>query len=760
MEEKKLKTQSETQSRLSIVFAVFVLMAIAIIIRLVCIQFLSNGVKDNSEKMEKNIITRNTLYAHRGSILSSDGRPLATSIFRYGIYLDIASEACDSLELFKREADSLSKCLASYFRDKGEGKPASYYYDKLLSKYSERIEKELIGSDTVRAPRSKFGKIWDKLTGYDGHLREGDRIVPKYKIKRKHTRIHLFRDVDINEWDDISKFPLFNQSLGQITVKEQHDTREHPQGGLALRTIGRLEAESPYGIEYAYRDTLAGENGYEYIQNIAPRLYVKINNRSKFRSQVARDGCDIHTTLDIDIQDVADKALRTQMNAVNGIWGTSIVMETNTGNILALVNLDRDKNWNLFEGVNHAIRTRFEPGSTIKVATSIALLDGAGMSPNRIYDSGHGHAQFIGKHRIKVQDAGDDGGLIDLTTAFARSANVYFAKAVYDYFSTRPQDYVNILRSLHLNERLDLGLLVGANPTFREVNGKGWSAFSLIKLSYGYEIELTPLRIVTLYNSVANGGRMVAPRLITRIERDGDVVADYPTQILADSICSKKTLRTIQSFLEEVAASGTARGFFGEGVVPFKAAAKTGTAQYTQGASIHQRHYVGSMLTYFPVDNPKYTIYTAIQKRAGDGTPYYGAPVAGPVQQKIAKFLYGRCSTLSEDVEKRDDKFTPTEIKCGNTSRMNAIVSQFGNIPPVSSSEWSTEEVDTLGNRRIDLASDTVPNVCGMGLSDAIFILERLGLKVEFSGSGCVRTQSIQANSKLIKGEIIKLQLR
>lgn len=756
MDERKREIYESTGRRMRGVYYIFVLLTIAFVARLFYIQFMCEQTMLNSEKMASNIITKSKLQAHRGSILASDGRPLALSVFRYSILIDIASEGCDDEEEFRAQAQELSKRLSEFFRERGENHPSAYYYDLLTSGYRNRIERIIAGTDTVRAPRNIFQKAWERISGHV-QFREGDRVVQKYREKRRHTRIRLFRNVDINEWEELSKFPILNMSLGKVFIKERIDTREHPQKGLALRTIGRLEAEHAYGIENSYRDSLAGRDGYEFLQNIAPGLTIRINNRSKYRTVEETDGCDIHTTIDIDVQEMADRALRQQMDAVNGIWGTSIVMETSTGNIVSLVNLDRDSKWGLFEGINHALGTRFEPGSTIKLATVIALLDHASVSTSTMYDSGHGTAQYIGPHNVKVQDAGDDGGVIDMTTAFARSANVYFAKAVFNSFGQNPQKYVDILKSLHLNERLDLGLLTGANPTFKEYKGQGWSAYTLIKLSYGYEIELTPMRIVTLYNAVANGGQMVAPRLITSMTRDGETVATFPTEILSESICSDNTLHTIQSFLREVADSGTGKLYFGPGVNPFRAAAKTGTAQFTQKASINERHYVGSMITYFPADNPKYTIYTAIHKKATDGSSYYGATLAGPVQQAIARFLYGRCKTLAEKVDDVDRKFTPRSMKGGSKAEMKQISDIFCEAAPKAESPWCTTISGTVPEE--DVRFDVVPDVGGMGLKDALFILEKAGLKVTYHGVGSVRSQSLEPGREFTEGSRINIEL-
>lgn len=755
MEENKRQMQREIMSRLKWIYILFICIILFIVGKLVIIQFADREISRASKRIHRNIIRRDTLYAHRGSILSRDGKPLATSIFRRSIVFDFGSEGFDNRERFLEGADTLSKLLAAYFKDKS----AKEYFSKMVSTHDRCLRYELERYDTVRYSEGFFAELFG--------IKNRDSLKAVYRTVRTHSYTKLFRDVDANEWQTLKTYPVLNESLGRVYTIEKHDARVYPHNDLALRTIGRSDEHRHYGIEHAYREQLAGTGGYRWRQRIAPGFYTTVEDE-EHRPQKPVDGADIHTTLDVDVQDVADKALRHTLEEEGAIWGTTIVMECATGDILAMVNLGRAKDGSFVENRNYALGSRTEPGSTFKLASSLALIDDAGVSPSKRYHSGLGKRVQVGKYNT-IQDSHaigrETGGVIDMRTAFAESANVYFTKAIYDAYHETPQRYVNVLRRLHLDQPMGLTLLGEVTPILPSPeNRKTWYGSTLANLGYGYAIELAPIQTLTLYNAVANGGRMVAPRLVTHITHESKTIEEFPTQTLVDSICSQRTLATLRNMLEEVALSGTAKEFFGEEKCTFRVGAKTGTAKIAQGnIKYSDGYYLGSMVTYLPAEAPRYTLMTAIFKRKGTGKTVYGAGLAGPVQKQVATFLHNReTNTFESDEEQREHR--PTEFKGGNIVHIREVAEEFDIHTSCDSRKgWgATESVGSDGRMRVSTLPDNkhlMPNVLGMGLADALFILESRGAKVAFTGSGKVVVQSKPEGVEIVNGETVTLKL-
>ena len=323
MEEHKRKIRSDIMKRVKILYGVFVIVALCVLVRIGYVQFGSRETRINAERLHRRLVFVDSLKAHRGSILARDGRPLATSIFRKSIYFDFGSEGFDKREAFLENADSLSKLLARYFGDKS----AREYYNKMVSERDRCFKVKYMGTCSVLMSQGKLARWFDRMRGKEY------MVVKRYDTTRRHSYTKLFRDVDFNEWQTLREYPILDEStLGRVYLTEVFDHRVYPHDELALRTIGRTDKKRPYGIEEAYKKELQGRNGYQWLQCIAPGFYSRVEG-ADFREP--EDGCDVVTTLDADVQDVADKALRTQISKQNAIWGTSIVMECATGDILA-----------------------------------------------------------------------------------------------------------------------------------------------------------------------------------------------------------------------------------------------------------------------------------------------------------------------------------------------------------------------------------------------------------------------------------------
>lgn len=749
------KIKSDILLRVRLLYVLFMLAGAIVLVRLVWVQRFSRETAVNAGRLSARIFTRDTLFAQRGDILARDGEPLAISLLRYQASFDFASEGLADEAAFREQSDSLAKLLALFFRDRSAAEYARFFRSK---RAEARNKYTLVNPrDTViLRPSGLFARLMASLRGEQTRFTE--RICDTL---RDHTPVPVFpRDVDYTEWQTLREYPLLNWNMGMVYRLEEHDRRIYPQGGLARRTIGRTGDQGNYGIELACSLELAGTNGRALRQRIA----------RGFRSRVPAadnvdpvDGLDVVTTLDLDLQDVADKALRQQLETHNAIWGTTIVMEVQSGEVLALVNLGRDGSGRLSETDNFAMTRRAEPGSTFKLATMIALLEDAGMPMSTVYDTGNGRRVTVGG--APVQDSHAGHAEMDFKTAAAQSSNVYFAKAVWERYADDKQRYTDFLRRMRLDRTVGF-----EGPAFREVapyfpdwKTIGGANQALARLGFGYVVELTPMQMATFYNAVANGGRMVAPRLVRELRRDDQTVKRFRTETLAEKICSDATLRKVRECLEEVCRTGTGANYFRDTTL-FRAAGKTGTAQYAQGGIRYgDGYYMGSMAVYIPAENPRYTIYTTIHTRRQAGKAYYGGPLSGPVNRRIARYIYDREQEWHGRVERTGERHYPVRVKGGDIAQVREVAKRFARgVESDRRTGWGRARVDSLSRVEVrSLADDPTraPDVRGMGLKDALFLLESRGLRVRFSGTGAVTQQSVAPGTRIAAGQTVTIRL-
>ena len=374
MKPEKSRIKSDILLRVRLLYILFILAGLLIFARLVWVQLFSSEVAYNAERLAGRIFTEQIIPAQRGNILTRDGDPLATSIFRYRVEFDFGSPGLDSVRTFHEQSDSLSKLLAAYFGDRSAAEYRRMFRTQHAKHYQVKYRKDTL------VPRSE-GRIarWiDRFRGREFVTRK------LYDTLRDHTPVAVFpRAVDYAEWEQLRRYPLLNGNMGLTYRLEQSDERIYPQGELARRTIGLTGDKGNYGIEEAYREELAGRDGKALRQRIARGFYGRVAGGDH---EDPVDGFDIVTTLDLDLQDVADKALRRQLEAQNALWGTTIVMEVHTGEILAMVNLGRNADGSFAERENYALGRSMEPGSTFKLATMLTLLDDARMPVSTVYD--------------------------------------------------------------------------------------------------------------------------------------------------------------------------------------------------------------------------------------------------------------------------------------------------------------------------------------------------------------------------------------
>lgn len=754
MKEPKSKIKSDILLRVRLLYVFFILMGTVVFGRLVWVQLFSREVDYNAARLAGRIFTEEIIPARRGNILARNGEPLATSIFRYQVLFDFAAEGIDSLKTYHEQCDSLAGLLAAFFKDR----TAADYRRMLRGEHARRYRLVNPRDTSYLRSSGRWGRFWDRLRGEEFITR---RI---YDTLRDHTPVELFpRTVDYAEWTTLRSYPLLNWNMGMVYRLVEQDERVYPQGELARRTIGKTSDRGNYGIEDSFREELSGRDGKALRQRIARGFSGRVVGAGH---EDPEDGLDVVTTLDIELQEVADRALRRQLAAQEASWGTTIVMECRTGEIVALANLGRAADGSYIERENYALSRSMEPGSTFKLATLLLLLDDAQMPVATLYDTYDGEPVRVGPAE-NIRDSHKGDRKIDLRRAMAVSSNVYFARAVWDRYGMtgKKQQYSDFL-----HEKLYLGQTVGLErfgerapeiTTDWKVPDPG---VMLVKMSYGYRIRMTPIQMITFYNAIANRGRMIAPVLVKELRRRGKVVEHFETRTLRNSICTPTTLREAYRCLEAVSTEGTASAFFGD-TTRLRVAAKTGTAQITDERSLDgTRRYLGSMAAFFPSDNPRYTVLTTIETRYQPGKAYYGGPLAGPVVKRVIDYIYARNPDWNASLGTAGPICYPTRIKGGDIAQMRRVADRLSpRVDSESHAGWGTAWVDSLSGvtiRAFDVEPTVVPDVQGMGLKDALFLLENCGLHVRISGQGTVKAQSLSPGSSVRSGTVIEIELK
>ncbi len=695
----------QLRARANMVYLTIVLFALAIAVKLFTIQLVEG------EKWLARAETVSTTYRivepDRGHIYSEDGRLLATSVPEYEIRMDMVPNGLTD-DLFRANIDSLSIRLAGIFADR----TASEYKRDLTD---------------ARHRKERY------------HL-----------IKRKvdHTQVQTLRT-----------FPLFR--LGRYKggmVAEKHTARIRPFGRLASRTVGYvLRDNSTVGLEGGYDKWLRGVTGRRLERRLTGGVWMPIDDGDGVDP---KPGSDIHTTIDMNLQDVADAALEAQLRKHGAQYGTLVVMEVETGYIKAICNLTR-KDSSYVADLNYAISQATEPGSTFKLASLMIGIEDGLIKPTDTVDTRKGQVRF---HDRIMKDSHEGGyGRITVQRAFELSSNTGVSLAVNKAYQKDPKRFVDGLRRMGLADATDVMIPGEAVPTMRNPGEKGWSGVSLPWMSIGYEVALTPLQVLTFYNAVANNGRMMQPQFVDHISRNGKTIERFEPKVSNAKICSKGTLDIVHGMLQGVVDSGTAVNLK---AAHFDIAGKTGTAQIARNGSYKSEglSYQASFVGYFPADAPKYSCIVVVNGPTMSG--YYGNVVAGPIFKEIADKIYSNRLELQQEVLLAEVTGPRTPISLSGHSGDLRTALQGLNVPMVveGEGEWATttagDSTVVLSARGIPTdAMDLVPNVLGMGLRDAIYILENRGLRVRIQGSGMVRRQSIMPGSRASMGSTITIEL-
>ena len=664
-------TDKKILTRLYIVSVCLFLFAITVVVKLVSIQMVhGNKYKEMAHQRTERLFT---IAPNRGNLYSDDGSLLATSVSRYTIRFDAVTVKSSD---FEEGVQPLCDALANLF-----GKPSAYY----------------------------------------------EQILRKAKANKNRYTL-VARNLDYSDYMAVKAFPLFNKgpNRGGFIV-EQKTVREHPLGKIAERSVGyeRFD-ENGYvtrvGLEGAFGYYLRGIEGKRLKQKIAKGQWKPIGLDNIVEP---KDGYDVVSTIDINIQDIAHHGLLTQLEKYKADHGCVIVMETKTGEIKAISNLGRTEDGKYYERLNYAIGESHEPGSTFKLMSLVAALEDKKIDTSTVIDTEKGRWKIY--DRI-VRDSKHGGyGKISMARAFEVSSNTAFAKMIHTSYKDEPSVYVDRLMSMGLHQELGMPIKGEGKPVIRYPGDKGWSGISLAWMSHGYEVSLTPLQTLAFYNAIANDGQLLRPRLIKEVKEWNKTIYTFDKEIINEAICSKETAKQVRDLLKNVVEKehGTGHRLYSPN---FSMAGKTGTAQKNYVTRDPDKlRYISTFAGYFPADNPKYSCIVVIHE-PDKSVGYYGADVSGPVFKSIARKIYAN----------------------------NPLIDEIETLEPLNEdldASFQSYYAESQKNH------NQMPDVKGMSGMDAISILENMGLEVEVKGNGKVKKQSISKGTDLEKVKKIILEL-
>ncbi len=657
------------QSRMSLISGMLLLVVVGVVVRLVNIQFIKGAeIREMATYKTTDIFT---IEANRGNIYDDHGSLLATSVPKYDIYFDPVAV---SDAVFASELVPLSKKLSENY-----GRTASYY-ENMFRK--------------ARADNKRY--------------------------------IRVVRNLGYSEYMQLRTFPIFKYGRyrGGLII-EEYKEREYPMKGIAERSIGqeRTDQKGVYevGLEGAFDNDLRGKEGKRLKQRISKNQWKPIYDENEIEP---RDGYDLYATIDMNIQDIAHHALLHQLEHYQADHGTVIVMEVKTGAIKAVSNLGRTSAGKYYERWNYAINEAHEPGSTFKTVAMMAALTDKKIDTSKIVDTKQGKERFYGRY---IYDSKRGGyGEISAARALEVSSNIGFAKLIDESYKDNPQEFIDRLKSWGIHEPIGIDIRGEGEPFIPEPGGSKWSKNALPSMSYGYNLRITPLQQLVIYNAIANDGVMVKPKFVNEIRSRNNLIKKFDTEIINNQIAPVEVIKQMQDMLRNAVERGTGKPLYSP---YFAIAGKTGTAQteYWMDDWSTNRRYVSSFAGYFPADNPKYSCIVVIHKPRTD-IGYYGGMVTGDVFKRIAQ------------------KITTSEPQLAKVSKLDSL-----------NAEVASSYAKYNGIIEKDLQS--VPSVIGMEAMDAVSLLENLGLKVELKGRGIVRSQSLKIGQELVNGQTIILNL-
>ena len=696
--------------RARIAFLLIVLVSLAAIARIWYLQY------TQGERWEKKFTKRDVRFkkipASRGNIYAVDGSLLATSLPYYRVAIDPTHPSEEDL---KQHLDSLCVLLSNFFEE--------------------------------RSPQ-EFKKL----------------ILDARKSKNQFLYLSKKR-IDYQTKQMMMNWPLFKKNKKKrksIAIFEPEFQRFKPFGSLASRTLGYVTEDSNkiigVGLEYAFHKQLSGKNGQALFQRIAGGNWLPYNDGSYIDPV---DGFDIHTTLDVNIQDVAHEALYEALVENQADFGCVIVMEVATGEIRAMVNLGKIDDDTYIENYNYAIGDKgsTDPGSVFKLASMMALLEDKAVKITDNIDCEDGSKDFYG---VKLTDAKKGGfGTITIQTMFEQSSNIGIAKLINDRFRQNPMRFIEYLQKFGLNTPLDFQMAGEAKPYIKTPQDPTWSATTLPWMAIGYETRLAPLQMLTFYNAVANNGKMVQPIIVKEIKQGDETIQKFQTIVLKEKICSDSTIMLLKTLLEGVVERGTGRLARSN---LYKIAGKTSTSQkFRNGRYIKAYHT--SFAGFFPSEKPKYSCIVVIDNPKGKRQ--YGGDVAAPVFKKVADKLFHQDIELQRQLNlggMPNNNFVPTQ-QVAKTNLLQKAYTDLGiKIKYVDSSSQMAKAVfnpdGSVSLIKVENKKGYMPDLRGYALRDALFILENRGIRVEIEGKGKVYYQSVRPNKGIDRGDKVLLKLK
>ena len=654
--------------RFILVYLLLLTVAVAVVVQMVRLVLFADVGKAGGV-----IVDTRTIPANRGNILAHDGRLLATSIYKYRLFTDLNASGLTN-DVFNKNVDSLAKGLSLILGEKS------------AAEYSRELR-----ADRQKALNDPTGKTF------------------RYRPLSR-------RDIDHATLRRLQELPILRSSPnrgGLIIDKRIH--RIHPIDDMARNTVGRINAEGQgtSGIERYYNKELAGRPGIELM-----RLTTTWVPMSSTPQKEPVDGSDIVSTIDIDMQDVAENVIKEHLRRNPDLeWGTAVIMEVKTGEVRAIVNKRKAANGRIIENENYALYYRKDPGSTFKLASFIIMLE-RGLSLTDSVDTDRGWVRLYDKI---FEDEGSTGGVMSVQEVFEKSSNVGTVKLAQKMYSSREQrrDFSERIEALRFKKIVNYDMQRGQRrlPPLIKSHSE-FSGLTLPMMSIGYELEITPLQTLTLYNAVANNGVMVHPRFLREIRHRGEVVRRFGTQTISASICSERTLEKLHQMLVGVVEHGTGTRAQSSS---FGIAGKTGTAHIAEGHSGYTNQKLSSFAGYFPACAPRYSAIVVF-KTYETQNKSYGGIFAAPAFRHIAEKVYAISTDWHEPITEHHQMLPMTA-------------------------------------RSHNVVQGVVPNVQGMSIQDALYLLENAGLRVRFSGRGAVRTQSLLPGSTFRQGEVVALTL-
>ncbi|MFT4737338.1 MAG: cell division protein FtsI (penicillin-binding protein 3) [Cyclobacteriaceae bacterium] len=690
--------------RVRIAFLVVFVFAAGIIYRVVTVQYVEG---DQWRALGQSIgLKVMDVNATRGNIYADNGALLATSLPFYQVAFD---PYLPSDGLYKSNIDSLSYLLSQHF-----GGLSQWQYKKKM--------------DDARKNKRRY------------------LILSRQEIGYQDKKL-------IEEW------PIFREGrLRGGIIFEKVEKRFLPFSHLGLRTIGSVNADNrgTVGLEYSFNRQLAGTNGKAIYQKMSGGGWRPIYDGTEVRPV---DGLDIETTIDINIQDITETALLQALSKHKADYGVAVVMEVATGEIKAMSNLSRNSNGRYYERYNYAVGSQGsrEPGSTFKLASMIALLEESNMKLSDTVDTGDGSYHFFNEVMKDHKPGGY--GVLTLQEVFEKSSNIGVAKLINAQFGHEPEKFISYLNSIGLSQPLGFQMIGEGKPYIKTPSDSSWSGTTLPWMSHGYELKMTPLQTLSLYNAVANDGKMIQPMIVKSIKKADKTVENYKTKVLNKRICSDATLQKLHVMLEGVVERGTAQNISN---TKYKVAGKTGTAKKVKNGRYTSNYYT-SFVGYFPAEAPRYSCIVVIDEPKG--YQIYGSDVSAPVFKDIADKIYAMEIELHDEeiIQMAGQEGIFPVIRSGHQEELTYLLNQLGISNHSKAQDYPWVKTSVSGNavfwNKNPVEDQKVPDVRGMTLRDALYVLENAGLEVATDGRGRVKKQSIYPGTKVLDKQKIKLDL-